>query len=104
MGVLFLEVKNKNIGFALTASFFHVFNMVDLMRKIIALEGKIIPIMSFNAYHLNTRLGNSQELISEIEKVTNKKIIYTIQESEELGLHNIMDILLIAPATRQYNS
>lgn len=102
MGGLGLELENKNIVFALTGCFYHIFNMLEPMEQIKKMGGNIIPVMSFNAFHLNTKLGNGEVFTRRIEEITNKKIICSIQEAEELGLHNSMDILVIAPSSREY--
>ena len=103
MGGLGLELENKNIVFALTGCFYHIFNMLEPMEQIKKLGGNIIPVMSFNAFHLNTKLGNGEVFTRRIEEITNRKIICSIQEAEELGLHNSMDILVIAPASRKHH-
>ena len=41
--------------------------------------------MSFNSYNLDTKFGKAQDFINEIEEITGKKIIHTIQEAEPIG-------------------
>ena len=39
----------------------------------------------------------------EIEEITGKKIIHTIQEAEPIGPKKMTDIMIIAPCSRKYN-
>ena len=48
---------------------------------------------------MDTKFGKSSDFISEIEEITGKKIFHTIQEVEPLGPKDMIDILVVAPAT-----
>lgn len=72
------------------------------MKNIIKEEAEVIPIMSYNAYHLDTKFGKSIDFINEIEELTKHKIIHTIQDAEPIGPGHLTDIMLVAPASRQY--
>ena len=74
------------------------------MRELINQEAEIIPIMSYNAYNLDTKFGKAEDFIKEIQEITGKKIIHTIPEVEPLGPKKMTDIMLIAPCSRKYNS
>ena len=43
------------------------------------------------------------DFIKEIEELTDKKIIHTIQEAEPIGPKKMTDIMVIAPCSRKYN-
>lgn len=74
------------------------------MRELINQEAEIIPIMSYNAYNLDTKFGKAEDFIKEIQEITGKKIIHTIPEAEPIGPKKMTDIMLIAPCSRKYNS
>ena len=59
----------------------------------------ILPILSENAYNISTRFGKAEDLIADIELITKKKIIHTIEQSEPIGPHRSLDIMIIAPCT-----
>lgn len=99
-----MELKDKNIGFAITGSFYNFKSLITQLKKIKELGGNILPIMSFNAFVSDTRFGLADEYIEQIEKICGNKIITSIQKAEEIGLNKKTDILVVAPATRQYNS
>lgn len=74
------------------------------MRELINREAEIIPIMSYNAYNLDTKFGKAEDFIKVIQEITGKKIIHTIPEAEPIGPKKMTDIMLIAPCSRKYNS
>ncbi len=94
-----MKIKDKRIGFVLTGSFCIFKHTIPQIKKIVEEGGIVIPIMSRNAYNMDTKFGTAQEFIKEIEEITNKEIIHTIQGAEPIGPKGLTDILIIAPAT-----
>lgn len=94
-----MKIKDKKIGFVLTGSFCTFKHTIPQIKEIIKEGGIVIPIMSRNAYNMDTKFGMAQEFIKEIEEITNKEIIHTIQGAEPIGPKGLTDILIIAPAT-----
>lgn len=94
-----MEVKGKKIGFVLTGSFCTLGKTISKVKQLKKLGGEIIPIMSFNAYTLDTKYGNSKDFIKQIEEISEKEIIYTIEEAELIGRKYLTDIMIIAPAS-----
>lgn len=98
-----MKLKGKKIGFVLTGSFCTFKNTIEQMKNIIKEEAEVIPIMSYNAYNLDTKFGKSAEFINQIEEITKNKIIHTIQGAEPIGPKHMTDIMIVAPATRKHN-
>ena len=94
-----MKIKDKRIGFVLTGSFCTFKHTIPQIKKIVEEGGIVIPIMSRNAYNMDTKFGTAQAFIKEIEEITNKEIIHTIQGAEPIGPKGLTDILIIAPAT-----
>ena len=94
-----MKIKDKKIGFVLTDSFCTFKYTIPQIKRIIEEGGVVIPIMSKNAYNMDTKFGTALEFIKEIEEITGKEIIHTIQGAEPIGPKNLTDILIIAPAT-----
>ena len=94
-----MKIKDKQIGFVLTGSFCTFKYTIPQIKRIIEEGGVVIPIMSKNAYNMDTKFGTALEFIKEIEEITGKEIIHTIQGAEPIGPKNLTDILIIAPAT-----
>ncbi len=94
-----MDLKDKKIGFILTGSFCTFQKVIPKMKEIKKLGAKIIPIMSFNSYNLDTKFGKAKDFIEEIEEITEKKIIHTIQDAEPIGPKKMTDIMIIAPCS-----
>ena len=87
------------IGFILTGSFCTFTKTIPKIKELVKNKAEVIPIMSFNSYNMDTKFGKSKEFVDEIERITNKKIIHTLQEAEPIGPKKLTDIMVIAPAT-----
>ena len=94
-----MDLKDKKIGFTLTGSFCTFQKVIPKMKEIKKIGAEIIPIMSFNSYNLDTKFGKAKDFIEEIENITGKEIIHTIQEAEPIGPKKMTDIMIIAPCS-----
>ena len=97
--VLIVEVKGKKIGFVLTGSFCTFSKVIPKMKELVQNGAEIVPIMSFNSYEFDTKFGKANDFKKEIEEITGKKIIHTIQGAEPIGPKNMTDIMIIAPCS-----
>lgn len=94
-----MELNNIKIGFALTGSFCTFKKAIPKMNELIKKGADILPIMSYNSYKLDTKFGKAVEFIKEIELITGKKIIHTIQDAEPIGPKKLTDVMVIAPCS-----
>ena len=94
-----MKLEGKRIGFVITGSFCTFRKTIDELKKIVDMGAKVTPIMSENSYTMDTKFGKAKDFINEIEEITNTKILHTIQEVEPLGPKDLLDILIVAPAT-----
>lgn len=94
-----MELVGKNIGYVLTGSFCTFKTTIKEMEKLVKLGANVFPIMSFHSYEFDTKFGKAQEFIVEIENLTGRKIIHTIQAAEPIGPQKMFDILLVAPCS-----
>ena len=94
-----MNLDGKRIGFVFTGSFCTFRKTIDELKKIVELNAKVIPIMSEHSYTMDTKFGKAEDFINEIESITNEKILHTIQEVEPLGPKDMLDIMVVAPAT-----
>lgn len=97
-----MELKGKKIGFCLTGCFYTYKNTIDEIKKIIKRGGEIIPIMSYYSYHTDSKFGNAKDFVNEIENITGKKVIHTMQEAEYISNYYELDIMIIAPCSRKH--
>lgn len=94
-----MNLKGKTIGFIITGSFYAFRKTIDELKTLKKLETNIIPIMSETAYNVDTKYGKAKDFIKEIEHITNHKVLHTIEDIENLENQNMLDILVVAPAT-----
>ncbi len=94
-----MNFKEIKIGFAMCGSFCtfsHCFEVLDELKR---LGAEIVPIMSFNAYSIDTRFGKAKEHIKRLEETCDRKVIHTIEDAEPIGPKNLTDIMLVANCT-----
>ena len=94
-----MTLKGKKIGYIFTGSFCTFQKSIVELKKIVDLGNIVIPIMSYNSYNLDTKFGMAEDIIKEIEQITNNKIIHTIPDAEPIGPKHLTDIMIIAPAS-----
>lgn len=94
-----MKFNNINIGFAMTGSFCTFSKTIPKIKELVDEGANVIPIMSFNAYNLDTKFGKAEDFIHQIEDITGNKIIHTIQDAEPIGPKKMTDIMVVAPAT-----
>lgn len=94
-----MNLSGKRIGFVITGSFCTFRKTIDELKKIVSLNANVIPIMSEHSYTMDTKFGKAEDFINEIEEITGNKILHTIQEVEPLGPKDMLDIIVVAPAT-----
>lgn len=97
-----MELKGIKIGFVLTGSFCTFKKVIPKIKELIKQEAEVIPIMSFNSYNLDTKFGKAKDFIEQIQEITKKEIIHTIQSAEPIGPKKMTDIMIIAPCSRKY--
>lgn len=86
-------------GYAITGSFCTFRKSIEQIKLLVESGINILPIMSFNAYSIDTRFGKAANFISEIEKITGNRIIASITDAEPIGPQNLLDLLIVSPCT-----
>jgi len=94
-----MKLDKVRVGFAITGSFCTFDKIKKELKNIIETGAEVTPIFSFNAASMDTRFANAKEFVKEVEEITGKKAVLTIQDAEPLGPKNLLDILIIAPCT-----
>ncbi len=67
-----MKLEGKKIGFVMTGSFGTFQKTIEQLKKIMAQKAEVLPIMSYNAYNLDTKFGNAKDFIDDIQKITRK--------------------------------
>ncbi len=92
-------MNNKKIGFALCGSFCTFSEAIMQIEELLKIGAEVFPIMSFNAYSVDTRFGKAGDHIKRIEALCGKKVIASISDAEPIGPGNLLDLLIIEPCT-----
>ncbi len=92
-------MNKPTFGYALTGSFCTFEKSVAVLEELSKKDINIIPIMSFNAFSLDTRFGKAKDFCERIEKICGNKIISTIEAAEPIGPKKLLDLLIISPCT-----
>lgn len=87
------------VGFALTGSYCVFDRVIPEMQKLVELGYDVLPIMSQNAYSVDTRFGKAADFRARITAITGHVIIHTIPEAEPIGPKALLDLIVIAPCT-----
>ncbi len=88
-----------NIGFALCGSFCTFSQAIPQLEALAAEGHYVYPVMSFNAFTLDTRFGKAADHIARIEAACGRKIIATLPDAEPIGPKKLLDVLIIEPCT-----
>ncbi|MBR3971424.1 MAG: dipicolinate synthase subunit B [Ruminococcus sp.] len=92
-------MTEKTLGYALCGSFCTFSKTIPQIKELVNRGYKVLPIMSETAYSTDTRFGKAEEFISEIESITENKVIHTISGAEPIGPKKMCDLLVVAPCT-----
>lgn len=87
------------VGFALCGSFCTFSKIHSEIEKLCEMGCNIFPIMSQNAFSLDTRFGKAEEHIKRLEERTGNAVIHEITTAEPIGPTKMFDILVVSPCT-----
>lgn len=88
-----------NIGYCLTGSFCTFSKSIEALKELVKKGYNVTPIMSENAYSIDTRFGSSVDFQNQLIEITGNSIIHTIEQAEPIGPDKMFDVLAIVPCT-----
>lgn len=88
-----------NIGYCLTGSFCTFTKSIKALEKLVSNGHNVVPIMSENAYTMNTRFANATDIQNRLIEITGNSIIHTIAQAEPIGPKKMFDVLAVVPCT-----
>lgn len=88
----------QTVGFASCGSFCTLHEAMAQMERLKE-KYEILPIMSQNAYETDTRFGKAADFAERAEKISGKKVLHTIVETEPIGPGHMVDVLCVCPCT-----
>lgn len=92
-------MEQIRVGFALCGSFCTHAKAMEALERTAARYRDITPIVSEQVAATDTRFGSAHDLMREIERICDKRVIDTVKKAEPLGPKRLLDVLVICPCT-----
>ena len=92
-------MENKTIGFAVCGSFCTHSKAMGALEQLRSRFRNIVPIVSECTAATDTRFGKAHDLMREMERICDRRVIATIEAAEPIGPKKLLDLLVIAPCT-----
>lgn len=90
---------DQTVGFAVCGSFCTHAKSMEALEQVKARFSTVIPIVSECTAATDTRFGPAHELMREMERICDRRVISSIREAEPIGPKKLLDLLIIAPCT-----
>ena len=92
-------MREATIGFAVCGSFCTHSKAMEALEQVRARWRNVIPIVSEHTATTDTRFGKAHDLMREMERICDRRVIDSIQAAEPIGPKQLLDLLIIAPCT-----
>ena len=87
------------IGYAFCGSFCTLKSSLEALRRFINEGHEVQAIMSERVFNTDTRFYKAEDFKNEVEEITQRKIIHTVEGAEPLGAQRPLDALIVSPCT-----
>lgn len=91
--------EGLTIGFALTGSFCTFKKVFSIIPELTRRGAELQPILSDNAYQLDTRFYTAQQVQEMMFSLCGREIWHTLPQVEPIGPRKLLDLLIVAPCT-----
>lgn len=92
-------LEEKTVGFAMCGSFCTHSRAMEALEQVKDRFAHVIPIVSEYTAAADTRFGDAHDLMREMMRICDHRVISTIKEAEPIGPQKLLDLLIIAPCT-----
>ena len=92
-------MEHKTVGFAVCGSFCTHHRAMEALEAVKARYDHVIPIVSEVVADTDTRFGTAHDLMREMERICDHRVISTVKAAEPIGPQKLLDVLVIAPCT-----
>ena len=92
-------MEDKTVGFAVCGSFCTHAKAMEALERVKARFARVVPIVSECTADTDTRFGAAHDLMREMERICDHRVISTVKAAEPIGPQKLLDVLLIAPCT-----
>ncbi len=92
-------MQDKTVGFAICGSFCTHAKAIEALEQVKARFERVVPIVSEVVADTDTRFGKAHDLMREMERICDHRVIATVKGAEPIGPQKLLDLLIIAPCT-----
>lgn len=92
-------MEDKTVGFAVCGSFCTHAKAMEALEQVKARFERVVPIVSEIVADTDTRFGAAHDLMREMERICDHRVISTVKGAEPIGPQKLLDLLIIAPCT-----
>lgn len=92
-------MQGLRIGFALTGSFCVFNKVIPQIRALVEAGADVTPILSYHVHQIDTRFYGAADLYRDVQDITGKSPLVTLDGVEPIGPKKLLDVLIIAPCT-----
>ena len=92
-------MENAVIGFAVCGSFCTHAKAMSALEQVRARWKNVVPIVSECTADTDTRFGAAHDLMREMERICDHRVISTVKAAEPIGPQKLLDLLIICPCT-----
>lgn len=72
---------------------------MEALEQIKARFARVVPIVSEVTADTDTRFGKAHDLMREMERICDHRVIATVKGAEPIGPQKLLDLLIICPCT-----
>ena len=94
-----MERLPVHVGFALCGSFCTHAKAVAALERVAARYEAVYPIVSERCADTDTRFGTAHDLMREVERICDRRVIRSVAQAEPIGPKKLLDVLVICPCT-----
>ena len=91
--------KGVRIGYAMTGSYCTFGRSFEAAAELVRLGAELIPVMSENAAHTDTRFGTGIENTARLRDIAGREVMTAVTETEHIGPEDLTDLMIVAPCT-----
>ena len=92
-------MEDKTVGFAICGSFCTHAKAMEALEQVKARYERVVPIVSEVVADTDTRFGTAHDLMREMERICDHRVISTVKGAEPIGPQKLLDLLIVAPCT-----
>jgi dipicolinate synthase subunit B len=92
-------LEDKTVGFAVCGSFCTHARAMEALEQVKARFARVVPIVSEASAGTDTRFGTAHDLMREMERICDRRVISNLREAEPIGPKKLLDLLIICPCT-----